>query len=374
MKALVLLLVGGALMSIAAAQPCGLHVNPEGVLVKDGQPFRGYGVNYYDVFLRLLGDPNDKLYEKGFQQLEDAKIPFIRFIACGFWPKDARLYLDDKAEFFRRFDLVVKCAEQHHVGLIPSLFWNTATVCDLVGETCNQWGNPESKTHEYMRNYVREVVTRYKDSPAIWGWEFANEFNLGANLPNASQHRPAVWTNLGTAASRSEKDEWTYEIIRTAYAAFAKEVRKYDAYRMIDTGDSVVRGGAWHNWQEKTWGPDTLEQQLEMTVADNPDPVDVISVHIYEDAVKQLPMALQAARQAHKPLFVGEFGVPGLGAENEGKFRAMLKTLEDSGVIFAALWTLGGNQKDSYTVWADGERGYQLRALTEVNARLQAQP
>lgn len=374
MKLLALLFALSAFAAVAAAEPYGLHVNADGVLVKDGQPYRGFGVNYYDVFLRLLADPNDKTYEKGFQQLADAKIPFVRFIACGFWPKDARLYLDDKAEFFRRFDQVVKCAEKHGIGLIPSLFWYTVTVNDLVGETCDQWGNPDSKTHEYMRNYVRDVVTRYQDSPAIWGWEFANEFNLGANLPNAKEHRPPVWTNLGTPASRSEKDEWTYEIIRTAFAAFGQEVRKYDPYRMIDTGDSVVRPGAWHNWKEKTWGPDTQDQQIAMTVADNPEPVDVISVHIYEEALPQLSMAVAAARQARKPLFVGEFGVPGPPAESETKFRAMLRALEEARVPLAALWTLGGNQKDTYTVWADNERAYQLRALTAANARLRLRP
>ena len=175
----------------ACAQQLGLHVDEQGVLTRDGKPYRGFGANYYDVLLRVLGDAKDTGYEEGFRQLAEARIPFVRFIACGFWPKDARLYLDDKAEFFWRFDLIVRAAEDHGVGLIPSLFWNQATVCDLVGETCNQWGNPESKTHAYMRRYVQDVVTRYMDSPAIWGWEFGNEFNLGANLPNASEHRPA---------------------------------------------------------------------------------------------------------------------------------------------------------------------------------------
>jgi len=357
-------------LTAARAQPYGLHVDEQGRLLKDGQPYRGFGVNWYDVFLQVLSEPDWPGCEQGFAQLAAAKIPFVRFIACGFWPKDARLYLDDREEFFRRFDLVVKAAEAHRVGLIPSLFWHTPTVCDLVGETCDQWGNPQSKTHEYMRNYVREVVTRYQNSPAIWGWEFANEFNLGANLPNAKQHRPPVWPNLGTASSRSEKDEWTYEIIRTAFAAFAAEVRKVDPCRVISTGDSIVRPGAWHNWKENTWGPDTPEQQIEMIVGDNPAPVDLISVHIYEKAVEQLPLALQAAAQMRKPLFVGEFGAPGPPDKSEALFRELLRAIEEQGVPLAAMWTFGGKQKDTYTVSVEGDRSYQLRLLTEANERL----
>lgn len=363
-----------AVMMIATtlqAQPYGLHVDEQGRLLRDGKPYRGFGANYYDVLLVKLADPADMSHEAGFEALAAVKIPFVRFIACGFWPKDARLYLDDKDEFFKRFDAIVKSAEKNGVGLVPSLFWNTATVCDLVGETCDQWGNPESKTHGYMHDYVRDVVTRYKDSPAIWGWEFGNEFNLGANLPNAKEHRPAVWPTLGTAASRSEKDEWTYEIIRTAFAAFGKEVRKYDTYRIISSGDSMPRACAWHNWKEKIWTADTPEQLEEMLVADNPAPVDVMSVHVYGEALPQLAKAAEVAKKVRKPLFVGEFGVPGPQDKSEKEFRELLSAIEAQQVPLAAVWTFSGKQ-DDYSIVPGGPRGYQLQLLTEANARIQA--
>ena len=56
---------------------------------------------------------------------------------------------------------------------------------DLVGEPRNQWGNPQSKTRQFMRTYIREVVSRYVNSPAIWGWEFGNEYNLSLDTPDA---------------------------------------------------------------------------------------------------------------------------------------------------------------------------------------------
>jgi len=34
----------------------------------------------------------------------------------------------------------------------------------------DQWANPKSKTQTWMRQFVREVVTRYHDHPAIWAW------------------------------------------------------------------------------------------------------------------------------------------------------------------------------------------------------------
>ena len=41
---------------------------------------------------------------------------------------DNDLYLKDKEAYFRRLDSVVRAAEEQGIGLIPSLFWNLATV------------------------------------------------------------------------------------------------------------------------------------------------------------------------------------------------------------------------------------------------------
>jgi len=105
-------------------------------------------------------------------------------------------------------------------------------VPDLVGEPVNRWGDTNSLTHKFMREYTGQVVARYVSSPAIWGWEFGNEFNLVADLPNAAQHRPPVVPQLGTPATRSAEDELSHKMIRTAFHAFAEEVRRLDSRRI----------------------------------------------------------------------------------------------------------------------------------------------
>jgi hypothetical protein len=88
----------------------------------------------------------------------------------GFWPSELKLYVTNRTEYFRRFDKVVHSAEKHGVGLIPSLFWYYACVPNLVGKPCDQWGNPQSRTHAFMREYVREVspVTRIRRPSRAW--------------------------------------------------------------------------------------------------------------------------------------------------------------------------------------------------------------
>ena len=367
---------------LAAAMPCGaapaagpgLTVNAKGILLRAGRPYRGIGVNYFNAFYRTLLTPGDTSYEAGFGTLHGLGIPFCRMMGGGFWPTEQRLYHDDPHEFFRRFDAVVRSAERNHVGLIPSLFWNESTVPDLVGEPVSAWADPKSRTRAYMRGYVRDVVGRYRHSPAVWGWEFGNEFNLSAALPNAVENRPQVAPALGTPASRSARDEMTYADIRAAFAAFAKEVRRYDPDRLISTGDSFPRESAWHNQAEKTWRVDTPAQAALMLRADNPAPTDVISVHAYGDCAATIRTDAAWGRQWGKPLFVGEFGAPGPPGKSDAEFRSLLKAIEDAGVPLAALWVYDFSRQDAdFNVTAANGRAYQLQAVSEANVRLRAE-
>ena len=354
----------------------GLFVAADGTLRRGDSEYRGVGVNYYDAFARTL-QPAPRLdYDAGLAELARRKIPFARFSAGGYWPADWKLYQTNRAEHFARLDGVVKSAERHGIGLIPSLFWQLSTVPDLVGEPVNRWGDTNSRTCAFMREYTREVVTRYVNSPAVWGWEFGNEFNLVADLPNASQHRPPVVPQLGTPRTRTAEDELTHEMIRTAFQAFAQEVRRFDRHRVVITGNAFPRPSAWHQAHEKTWRRDTPEQFAEVLAADNPSPVDTLSVRGYDltNDLGRLARAMAISRTLKKPLFVGEFGVAGpSGDEAKTKFISILRAIETNGVPLAALWVFDfSSQAKDWNVTGNNGRDWQLDAIQQLNARMAA--
>jgi len=365
----VLLVTGVAGGPVTGPQTPGLSVR-DGMLLKDGVRCRAIGVNYFDAFARTLKDPNDTSYDAGLRVLAEHGIPFARFMCGGFWPTDMKLYLENKAGYFERLDGVVRAAEKHGIGLIPSLFWHLATVPDLVGETCDQWGNPASKTHAFMRTYTREVVTRYRNSPALWGWEFGNEYNLAADLPNAREHLPPIVPKRGTPSARSDRDILTHEMVRTALREFAREVRRHDRQRIIVTGNSIPRPSAWHQMHEGTWTKDSPEQFAQMLAGDNPDPAGTLSIHVYEEAADCLGQAMEVARKAGKPLFVGEFGVSGEGPGTRQQFESLLGRIEEAGVPLAALWVYDYRAQTEWTVRSDNSRSHQLTALAAANQRL----
>lgn len=360
----------------SAVAESGLFVDGRGELVLHGVLFRGIGVNYYDAFTRTLGQTNQTNDDAGFRELAARGIPFVRFSAGGYWPRDWGLYLTNRAEYFARLDGVVQSAARHGVGLIPSLFWNLSTVPDLVGEPCNQWGDANSRTIAFMRQYTRELVTRYAWSPAIWGWEFGNEYNLSADLPNAVEHRPPVAPELGTPARRAAEDDITSAALSVALREFAGEVRRHDPQRIISSGNAFPRMSAWHQAAEKSWQADSREQFAGVFAAENPSPINSLSVHAYDltSDIGRLDQAMSVARATRKPLFVGEFGVPGATTpESKEKFFAILSAIETNGVPLSALWVFDFEaQAKDWNVNSTNDRSWQLDAIQQVNERIKS--
>ena len=357
----------------AASKPLGLRAGPNATVLLDGKPYRGIGVNYFSCFLRTLKDGKDTSYDAGFATLAEKGIPFARFCATAFWPRDMKLYVEDREEYFRRLDGVVHSAQKHGIGLIPSLFWYYACVPDLVGEPMDQWANRQSKTQAWMRNYVREVVTRYRDNPTIWAWELGNEFSLRANLPNAKDHRPKVHHSLGTPDTRSARDDLTYDMVGKAFSAFATAVRSHDPQRLIFTGDSFPRLSAWHQEQQNSWAHDNMEQFAEMLTKANPDPISGISLHAYEDDDQRFDEAMAVARKLNKPIFIGEFGAQHETPEQNAKCRRLLKAMVDHKIPLAALWVFDHSHQQDFNVTADNGRAWQLELIAETNRQLRRQ-
>lgn len=362
--------------AVAAAPALGLSTDERGELLLQSASFRGIGVNYYDAFTRTLETPARTNYDAGFRELAARRIPFVRFSAGGYWPRDWRLYQTNRSEYFARLDGVVRSAERHGIGLIPSLFWHLSVVPDLMGEPCNRWGDPSSRTFAFMRQYTRELVTRYGSSSAIWGWEFGNEYNLAADLPNAAEHRPPVVPDLGTPAQRTAEDELTHAAIRVALKEFALEVRQHDAQRIIASGHAFPRPSAWHQIRERSWQRDTPEQFTEVLLADNPSPINTVCVRLYDvnTDLGRLDQALTAAQAAKKPLLVGEFGAPGADTEEaKEQFSRILAAIEMNRIPLSALWVFDFEaQAKDWNVSARNDRRWQLDAIEQANERIRS--
>jgi hypothetical protein len=358
----------------AATGSIGLYVR-DGVLMKDGSPYLGIGANYQTLFGKLLRNKDDTSSLENLARLSKAGIPFIRYRACGFRPENYQLYQQDRAEYFRRMDQVVHAAEQNNIGLIPSLFWRLATVSELLGENRDQLGNPNSKAGRFIRQYTQEMVSRYKDSPAIWGWEFGAEANLGADLPNPGTRRAAgKLPDRNTAAV--DRTRLTSAQLRAAYILFANTVRKIDSTRIVESGTTLPRPAAWHLAHGEGWKRDTVEQGFSTLLDLTPDPMDVLSVHVYEKAKEHYPQAggtqgviglvMKQAQAVRKPLFIGEFPV-----KDQAQTQEYLHAMEANRVPLSAFWVFDDPNEPKMNVDFDNERSFVLDMVAKANQVLQ---
>ena len=354
----------------------GLEVR-DGKFFLEGRPYRGVGVNYYDLFTRLPANPGDSKSLEGLKRLAKAGVPFVRFNGGGYAPEDWLKYRSNKEVFFQQFDRVVRTAEKAGIGLIPSLFWNP-NLPKVVGERKDAWGDPASQTIGLMREYVADVVGRYKDSPAIWAWELGNEWNLYADLPNAKNFRKE---------GEDERDDLTSRSMAVAITEFASAIRRLDLSRPIITGHSHPRASAWHNTSEKSWSPDSYEQWREVILRDNTGAVDTIGIHIYGDTKATetcgkwtggwrdyLGRLRELADERKLPVVIGEFGLADGGnrtpEEVKERFQEILAAMESARIDMAAVWVYDlTGQNGAWNITFENGRSYMLAGVIEANRR-----
>ena len=374
----------------ASVAPTPLSVEA-GCFQRAGQPYHGIGLNYFDGFQRQLQtDTPAKArlgYIDGFRVLAEYEVPFVRFAACGFYPSEWMLYRDQPEQYFSLLDGFVREAEQRGVGLIPSLFWAFFAIPDLVGEPIQAWGDQASQTRAFMRRYTNDVVTRYRSSPAIWAWEFGNEYQLEADLPGMNSAEHWIVPKRGTPKTRTEADKIRSTDMLAAYREFAELVRRLDPRRPVMTGNTVPRASAWHLRRGLGWKADSLEQAREVILADNPDPHDTLSAHVYSNfadepdyfrprrpVAETIDALLALGTEVGKPLWLGEFGASPKAplAERRRQTEAWVALIEEKRVPLSALWVFDTLNQDvqAWNVTAKNENAWALNLLRDANRRL----
>ena len=340
----------------------GLTVSPGGNLEKDGHPYRGIGVNFVGALRRLLVNPDDPSVPRDFKELEAYHIPFVRFPALAVWGTPARcrryldrVYVNNPGSYFTAMDNLCAIANEYHVGLIPSLFftfWPDALSHHHGLAAAN---NPQSHVFHIWTQYTIHMVTRYEHNPAIWGWEFGNEFNLRADLPK---------TRLP-----NNKSAWgyTHSQMWELYGRFVHLVRQYDPYHIIEAGNSRPRNDSWHNMVDHTWKKDSPAQWAYMLKKDNAA-FDMICVHEYRGlAPANITRVAALAGAWHKPLYVGEFGASGPPAKSRRLFAAILDSILRNNVPLASVWSFDQRLKSSgphaNSITPTNDRRFMLKAI-----------
>jgi hypothetical protein len=338
-----------------------------GVLKLNGNTFSGIGVNHHRLVQeRVLADPQNFSYLNGITQLALFKIPFAR-VGLNFYPIDANIFFNDRNKYYERIDGLIDLFSKCNIGLILVFSWRHYTFCDIAGENVDQLGNPNSLTRALLREFVSEVVNRYKTSRIVWAWEMGNEWNLSADLPNATNHLPPTNTSQGNPSTRDPvRDILVTDDMLSTMIDIGTLVKSLDPKRPLSTGHSLSRDSQWHQdqWQrgfipiQNAWDDDSPEEAEIMAIRHCPDPYDLFSAHVYPYNYPKLEEFAGYATNMEKPLFVGEFGT---SVAEEADFGAVLSTVKTYAPI-SALWTYD-RPSDTFNVSTTNSRKWMFQAI-----------
>ena len=250
--------------------------------------------------LRTLGS-------RGFRVIRVAVSPYSASGFEGaFFDADPARQAQERREYFAAFDQMLDACDRHGIRIVASLQWSVETIGKLGGQPLRAaMTDPDSLGRRRVAEFVRAVVTRYRDRPTVAMWEVGNEYNLVADI------------------------QWPqFDVTSDQVAAFVHDtatlVRSIDANHLITTGDSAPRPAAMHllravrAGKEADWTFDSAEELIEYLRLMNADPIDVISILFADDAMvslggsrgspENLRFYARAAAEIGKPLFIGEIG------------------------------------------------------------------
>ena len=345
--------------STSAGAGYGLSVDSSGNMLLNGQVFRAIGVNYFDPFVSSVrGNVPISEIESEFKQLHDDGITFARVAMCGFYPNEVARHATLPDWYFEKMDIVVEMAEKYEIGIIANLFWCFFAIPDIVEEDVSQLGNENSETAGMAKQYAETIVNRYKSSPAIWGWEIGNEYNLEADLFTSGTHIPDYNTLYfagveGARTPRTVADLLTADDFNAFNGYVGAVIRENDPNRLITGGESEPRPFAYNMYKNKNLNMDTPTQMGIMMNKYCPAPLDTMSVHFYQDFSEQAiedfdtQMSNYMAQSSlyGKALFVGEFGVYRDTYTDQNKatqvFENQLAAILKYNVPLASIWVYG---------------------------------
>ncbi|KDQ07532.1 glycoside hydrolase family 5 protein [Botryobasidium botryosum FD-172 SS1] len=289
----------------------------------DGKPFYFAGSNaYWFQFIENINDVNfamDKAKSAGINVIRtwgfnDKNATFVpgglpQYGGEGAGPSEiwfqswanGKVTLNTGATGLQRFDKVVALAEKKGLKLVVALTNNWADYGGMDVYTINLGGkyhdefytNP--KVIAAFKSYVKTIVTRYKDSKAIFAWQLANEPRCGAdgvrNLPRSTTCTPATL------------QKWFKDL--------AGYVKSLDPYHLVSTGDE---GGFNEPGNPDGFynGHDGSDFYATLAIPD----VDYGTFHLYPDWwTKTVAWGTQwvkdhaaASRKLKKPVVLEEYG------------------------------------------------------------------
>lgn len=294
--------------SAPAVQPSGLAVR-NGQLVLDGRPYRDVGLNVYELATDWgVNNGCGAMLSDAQMNSFFASLPAHTLVRFWAWQATMAVNVKTGQIDWAPLDRVFDAAAAHHDLLLVSLT-SQGGDCDD-----NHWKDPAWYDGGYRETYgpntngtvsplsywqyVQEIVTRYRNSPALGMWEPVNE-------PEASSCPPG-YSGVACSGHQTCPDETAAaQALRNFFDTVGGEIHSLDPGGLVEAGflGAGPCGTAGHDYQYVGASPG----------------IDVLTYHDYyppDDAVggdqwNGIAVRESQAKALDKPLIAGEVGLTG---------------------------------------------------------------
>jgi hypothetical protein len=398
---------------------------------RNGAPVRGIGVNHWGSFINeitSLGVTSD--FNADLTAIKQTwGLPFVR-VAVGMYSRSTwyNQWKLAKTAFYAKLDAYVAKAEALNLGIVAVLVWGprgfTDACYDISGEfqPVKNLAYKHTPAWQQFEEFVTEVVSRYKNSPAIWAWELGNEVvnSVGAEyystwkldgtgVDGGSTALPANlnWGTRPSGGSYQPTDKMNMMEWQRFSTEFVALVNRLDEnQRAIMSGSPIGNSFAVNAQTSNTLAADTLTQWNGTTAATEFLPwvafrdkaFNCVVQHIYpmnpadsrffnggeKTQAELITLSKGWADQVNRPLFLGEWGATYWGdpvdetstnlATEQANFNSALAAIVSSAVPLSAVWNYGGDLAGAspWMRWklTAPERLYQLQAIATASAAM----
>ena len=285
-------------------------------LLLNGQPFRFIGVNRFNLLTTLT--PYHGCEEGWSQHNLDAyfaEMQSLHITTVRFWAFQS---FTENGTDFSRFDYLVSLAQKYHIFLIPVLEnqWPDCTQGDYKYNTWYQSGylSPYGNYQLSYKDYLRLIITRYKDNPYILMWQLMNE-----------------------AESKNTNDISDPQALYNFALTMSAYVKSIDPNHLVSLGTIG----------ENQAGTDSTNYVNLYSIST----IDILEIHDYWQEATPLPsfvsQRITDAVTLNKPIFVGEAGI------QKGCTQRSCFTLQQRTSLFQAkMDAFFGQNGNGYLIWS----------------------
>jgi hypothetical protein len=262
-------------------------------------PFRNVGVNLPGLFEQYLAGKDGA---STLQAIAKLGALFVRCPVAPASPAELARFQGDHASWLGAFDRMLSDAQTAGLTVVPIL---------LASPTAfgNQLYTAGSPAEQASSEYVTAIVSAHTEDPRVLFWEISDEMNLLSAAPDGP----------------------TADQVHDLLVRIARLIKRVDRRHPVSSGNADIPPTEWHRIQaaRAASGPpaaplerDTFDQYTQMLDLYNPNPLDFISIHVYQPTdpasaplwmihsdnhAFTAPWSSYAASTLKKPLFIGAF-------------------------------------------------------------------